>query len=627
MSKSIAFKKVLPTIMGVTVREAQMLRVFAREQFRPGQQELVRAAVAGRNCLGIMPTGHGKSLCYQMAAAMLHGRTSLVVSPLIALMREQVAYLQGLGMAAYRYDSSLEDTERDALLSALGSGQVQLLYVAPESLENAALQQALSKTQLGIFVVDEAHCLSEWGHSFRPDYLKLPRWCKQRPFHAIMAFTATATMRVQDDLCRFFNIAEEDVVRISPYRPNITRRVMGTRNRLAALCDFLQDGAHLPAIVYCRTRKGSEELASLLQANGLEAAAYHAGQPIELREQLQDDFLANRRRILVATIAFGMGVDKPDVRSVVHYNTPASPESYIQESGRAGRDGAPAVSLVLLDGNDIQDARNRIYAAEPDAEGVLRCCRWLLPAAPTVVSLWELGTSCDVPDDVPQRLLADLQKVGLISIEGKGFKYYKVIPLFPLGTILDGRDFEETERLRWLYAHRDAELADAAVAWNCSYTEALEFLRECEQSGEWKITFRQQALSIVPLSGGDARTYAAELSAAYARRRVADLARLQSLLDFLTGDGCINTSLARYFTDESPSPCGHCQACIGVSPCITPVSSQSLHLPADADLPEFSRPAQRRRFLLGLASPGLMARRLWAHPHYGCASGAAWDEL
>lgn len=613
--------------MELSGQEAGMLRLFGRESFRPGQQELVRSALAGRHCLGIMPTGHGKSLCYQMAAAMLPGRMSIVVSPLIALMREQVAYLQGLGMAVYRYDSTLEEAERESLLCALAGGRVQLLYVAPESLDNAALQQALGGVKLGVFVVDEAHCISEWGHSFRPDYLKLPRWCESRAFHAIMAFTATATLRVRADLCRAFNIADADVVSISPYRPNISRCVLGTRDRKAALCEFLRDSAHVPAIVYARTRKGSEELAAALQEAGLDAAAYHAGQPTELREQLQDDFLANRRRILVATIAFGMGVDKPDVRSVVHFNAPTSPESYLQESGRAGRDGAPAVSLVLLDGQDVQDAGNRIYAAEPDAEGVLRASRWLLPAAPSVVALWELGTTCDVPEDVPLRLLASLQQAGHISIEGRGYKYYKVKPLFSLSSILDGRGPQETEQLRWLDANREGEVADAADAWKCSYAGAMEVLRECEKSGEWKVTFRQQAFYLVPQGGGDARAMAAELSAAYARRRDADLERMRTLLAMLTRQECINSALSRYFTGESPAPCGHCSACCGKETSIPPAASAGITLPADADLPEFSRPAQRRRFLLGIASPGLMARRLWAHPHYGCAATAAWDEL
>lgn len=610
-------------------QEARLLRLFGREAFRPGQRELVNAAMSRRHCLGVMPTGHGKSLCYQMVAAMLPGYTTLVVSPLIALMREQVAYVQRLGMTAYRYDSSIEESERESLLDTLASGRVQLLYVAPESLENEALQQALSGVKLGLFVVDEAHCISEWGHSFRPDYLKLPTWCAQRDFYAIMALTATATRRVQADLCRVFGIAQADVVCISPYRPNITRCVLPTTERFAELCQFLQDETHIPAIVYARSRKGCEDLAAALQSQGLDAAAYHAGQSTEWREQLQDAFVSNQRRILVATIAFGMGVDKPDVRSVVHYNVPMSPEAYIQESGRAGRDGSPATSLVLLDGRDVRDAFNRIYAAEPDAEGVLRCCRWLQPAAPAAISLWEVVTTCDVPEDVPQRLLAHLQQSGRIAVESRGYKYYKVKPMFSLASILDGRDSLESTRLSWLESHREGEVAEAADAWGCSYAEAMELLRECEKSGEWQVVFRQQALFLVPQGIADTRRIAAELSALYAHRREADVERLQILLAILTGHQCINAALQHYFMGEQVAPCSHCTVCSGVVaelPAIS-VEESCVLLPAETELPEFSRPAQRRRFLLGIASPGLMARRLWAHPLYGCASTAAWHEL
>ena len=607
--------------------EEEMLRLFGRDHFRAGQRELVRAAVAGRNVLGIMPTGHGKSLCYQMAAVMVGG-TSLVVSPLIALMREQVAYLQGLGIAAERYDSTLEDAERETLFAALAAGDVRLLYVAPESLDNAALRKVLRGVQPGIFVVDEAHCISEWGHSFRPDYLKLPRWREQLSFHATMAFTATATPQVRADLCAAFGVAAGDVVCLSPYRANITRRTLGTQERMQTLVKFLQQGGHTPAIVYARTRKGTEELAAALQDAGLDAAAYHAGQPAELREQLQDDFLCNRRRILVATIAFGMGVDKPDVRAVVHYNCPGSPEAYLQESGRAGRDGQPAVSLVLLDGNDVQDAQNRIYAAEPDEEGVLRCSRWLLPAAPRVVSLWELGTTCDVPEDVPMRLLTSLRQSGALSEEmPRGYKFYKVKPLFSLSCILDGREATEVERLRWLDAHREGEVEQLAEAWDCTFAEAMELLRECEQSGEWKVSFRQQAIQVIPQGVGDARSLAAELSAGYVRRRENDLGRLELLLGMLSGQECVNAALARYFTGETTAPCGHCSACLGETVCIPSAESIDPELPPESELPEFDRPAQRRRFLLGLASPGLMARRLWAHPYYGVASMMPWENV
>ena len=612
--------------------EAHVLKLFRKEALRNGQRQLIQLVLGGQNALGVLPTGHGKSLCYQAAAELLGG-TSLVISPLIALMRDQCESLRALGINAARFDSTLAPEERAAVLQAAASGQLRILFVAPESLENRELRQTLASAGIALMVVDEAHCVSEWGHSFRPDYLKLPALQQELHPHATLALTATATPRVQNDLGQAFGIPEANRVVLPPYRGNITRICRPVQDRMTALLPYLADSSNLPAIIYCRTRKESEWLAGELARLGYPAAYYHAGLPADQREQLQDAFLRNEITVLVATIAFGMGIDKPDVRSVVHWSTPSSPESYLQESGRAGRDGAPCTSLILLHAPDLVEARNRILAAEPDPEGVLRCVRWLIPAGRRVVSLWELGTTCDVPDDVPTRALMRLQDS--VEIESKGSKYYKVKPLFPMATITDGRDSAECARLRWLDAHREGEVEDAALAWDCSYAEAVDYLYECEAAGEWKLTMRQQALCLHQLPdtpAADARSVADELSAAFARRRDADLARQQLVVDMLLAPTCLNQALEEYFMNQSRPTCGHCTACLGLTAPLPPAPEPPPYDPAafctpEKPMPEFDRPAQRRRFLLGLLSPGLMARRLWAHPAYATASGQPWEKV
>ena len=612
--------------------ENRILEQFGKATLRAGQRQLIELVLAGHNALGVLPTGHGKSLCYQAAAELLGG-TSVVVSPLIALMRDQCEALRQLGISAARFDSTLDAEARNAVLAGLAQGALRILFVAPESLENRDLQQALQQRRITLLVVDEAHCVSEWGHSFRPDYLKLPALQRQLRPHATLALTATATPRVQADLGAAFGIAPEHRIILPPYRANIRRICRPVADRMPALLEFLGSGQQLPAIVYCRTRKETEWLAGELATRGFLAAHYHAGLPADQRELLQDAFLRNEITVLVATIAFGMGIDKPDVRSVVHWSTPSSPESYLQESGRAGRDGAPCTSLILLHAPDLVEARNRILAAEPDAEGVLRCVRWLLPAGQRVVSLWELGTTCDVPDDVPTRALMALE--GSTVVESKGSKYYKVKPLYPIGTITDGRDATECARLRWLDSHREGEVEDAALAWDCSFAEAVEYLYECEAAGEWKLTMRQQALCLRNVAGTaapDARAVAAGLSAAFARRREADLARQQRIVDMLLAPTCLNDALEQYFV-ESPRPaCGHCTACLGLTAPLPPAPQLPPYDPAEfcppeKPIPEFDRDSQRRRFLLGLLSPGLMARRLWAHPAYATATGHPWETL
>ncbi len=612
--------------------EARVLAQFGKQSLRTGQRQLIELVLAGQNALGVLPTGHGKSLCYQAAAELLGG-TSLVISPLIALMRDQCEALRNLGIRAARFDSTLEPEEREQVLADVRSGQLRILFVAPESVENRELRQALAPEKLSLLVVDEAHCVSEWGHSFRPDYLKLPALQEQLRPRATLALTATATPRVQHDLGHAFNIPEQNRIVLPPYRPNITRICQPVQDRMPALLDFLGCASHLPAIVYCRTRKETEWLAGELSRQGLPAAHHHAGLPAEQREQLQDAFLRNEITVLVATIAFGMGIDKPDVRAVVHWSTPSSPEAYLQESGRAGRDGAPSTSLILLHAPDLVEARNRILAAEPDTEGVLRCVRWLIPNGQRVVSLWELGTSCDVPDDVPTRALMAMEKS--VRIESKGSKYYKVKPLYPLSTITDGRDAGETARLRWLDTHREGEVEDAALAWNCTFAEAVEYLYECESAGEWKLTMRQQALCLSLVPGApapDARIVAARLSEAFERRRKADLTRQQAIVDMLQAPTCLNNALEQYFVESARPACGHCTACLELTAPLPPAPELPPYDPAgfctpEKPLPEFDRPAQRRRFLLGLLSPGLMARRLWAHPAYATAAGHSWEEL
>ncbi len=619
--------------------ESRVLDLFRVGALRAGQRELISWALAGQNALAVLPTGHGKSLCYQ-AAAMLLGGTSVVVSPLIALMRDQVEALERLGLPAGRFDSSMADDERLELLDRVAAGELRLLFVAPESLENPALGTALAATRLSLFVVDEAHCVSAWGHSFRPDYLRLPRWWKGRGFTSMLALTATATPIVRQDLMAAFGIPPQRVLAFSPYRANIRRLVEPVADapaRDAALITFLREPAHRPAIVYTRTRKGAEEAAGMLQQAGFAAACYHAGQNAELRARLQDDFLSNRTDVLVATIAFGMGIDKPDVRAVIHANLPSSPEAYLQESGRAGRDGTPCTSLVYLNGGDAVEARNRIHAAEPDAEGILRCVRWLLPMPRRVVSLWELGSCCDVADDIPVRALERLEELGAVEVEAEGMKWYKVRPLFPMETILDGREDSERARLRWLEQHREGEVEQAADAWNCSFAEAMELLRECEAAGEWKLTFRQRALCLHALPQAheaDSRCLAEELSAYYARRRERDLARQEELISMFTAGGCINVALNRYFMEEEAAQllpthaCTHCTACeTGQGTLLPPYTPPAHPEPAVEELPEFAREGQRRRFLLGIASPGIMSRRLWSHPHYGCCAGIPWHSV
>src|SRR4051795_2822884 len=329
---------------------------FGFPAFRPGQREAVDAAVAGRDVLVVMPTGSGKSLCYQLPA-LLRQDLTIVVSPLVALMQDQVEGLQarGLGDRVALVNAQQDGaTNADALARAVG-GEVRLLYVAPERFSSPGFVQRIGEARVGLFVVDEAHCVSQWGHDFRPDYFRLADAARHLGADAIVASTATATPQVATDIVRRLSLREPVRVATGFDRPNIAFGVArpAPHEKRPLVAELLRGEDALPAIVYAGTRAGSEELTEYLGAElGVAVETYHAGLDRGARAAVQRRFLADDVSVIVATNAFGMGVDKPNVRTVVHASVPASLEAYYQEAGRAGRDGAPARALLLAENRD-----------------------------------------------------------------------------------------------------------------------------------------------------------------------------------------------------------------------------------------------------------------------------------
>jgi ATP-dependent DNA helicase RecQ len=330
--------------------------VFGFDSFRPGQEKVVDAILAGRHTLAVMPTGSGKSLCFQVPALVL-GRLTVVVSPLVALMRDQVAALELAGVAAETINSSRERHENVATWRRVATGETRILYLAPERLMTEPMLVALSKLPVRLFAIDEAHCVSQWGPAFRPEYRELTRLKTLFPGVPVAAFTASADDLTRKDIVREL-LAPDALVSVTGFdRPNIHLAVEPKRETKRQLLDFVREHAGECGIVYCLSRKKTEEMASFLAANGVRALPYHAGMEKAQRDANQDLFLTEPGTVIVATIAFGMGIDKHDVRFVFHTDIPGNIEAYYQEIGRAGRDGQPAEARMLYGFDDIRMRR------------------------------------------------------------------------------------------------------------------------------------------------------------------------------------------------------------------------------------------------------------------------------
>ncbi|MDD2966497.1 MAG: DNA helicase RecQ [Desulfovibrionaceae bacterium] len=338
--------------------------LFGYTAFRPYQQEIITSLCRGQDVFAVMPTGGGKSLCYQLPAHVLHG-VCVVISPLISLMKDQVENARANGLSAAYFNSTSTQAERRQLHHDLQDNTLDLLYISPERLGSAAFVNYMKQVNIAFFAIDEAHCISQWGHDFRPDYLALSLLAEEFPQCPVAAFTATATQQVTSDIIDQLHLRSPLEVRASFNRPNLYYQIMPKRDVKKQVLYVLRQYADESGIIYCSTRKKVDEYAAWLAEQGIKVRAYHAGLSEEERSLAQEDFRHDVCQVIVATVAFGMGIDKPNVRYVLHADMPRSMEAYYQETGRAGRDGSPARCVLFFDAQDIAQLL-RFAAAEED---------------------------------------------------------------------------------------------------------------------------------------------------------------------------------------------------------------------------------------------------------------------
>lgn len=609
---------------------------FQYPQFRAGQLEVIEHLLQSRSAAAVFPTGGGKSICYQLPALMLDGLT-LVVSPLIALMKDQIDALTARGVSAQRLDSSLTTDEYRQVMDDIRNGTLKILYVAPERFNNERFRASLENIRISLFAIDEAHCISEWGHNFRPDYLKLANYAKSLKAERVLALTATATKAVLNDIRRVFDISEDCVINTGFYRSNLRllAQNVSLKERDQCLLELLKSGPSGPAIVYVTLQKTAETVAKLLSDAGLPSRHYHAGLKEEARTAVQNWFIESDSAIVVATIAFGMGIDKADIRSVYHYNLPKSLENYSQEIGRAGRDGDDSVCTVLAATPDLIPLENFIYGDTPTRSAIDTFVTSIFSNQDDFdISQYELSNRCDIRQLVLRTLLTGLELKGYLTAGTPFYENYQFKFLQSEASILVEFNEQRREFLQGVFKcavrkkiWNSIDLSDASRQLGEDRQRLVKALDYLEEKGLIAVKVAgvryRYRIDQRPESDND---LVDELYLEATQRESREIGRLHEVMDWLQLDECQSSALAARFDSPLGRDCGHCSWCESGSRLLLSERSESAikpdELAAARDLQQrnpdvLPSSIEVTRVLCGVSSPAISKARLQRSEQFG----------
>lgn len=547
---------------------------FGFDALRPGQQPVIEAVMGGHSAAAIFPTGSGKSLCYQLPAIQLPHLT-LVISPLLALMKDQLNFLQSKGIAAASIDSSQSREEAQQVMAGVKSGHIKILMISVERLKNERFREFIRQVPISLMVVDEAHCISEWGHNFRPDYLKLPQYQSELNIPQSLLLTATATPAVIEDMQQKFNIAREHITVTGFYRPNLDISVMPCEEheKQTQLNDIIATAPTLPTIVYVTQQQTAEQVAKSLIHLGVNAHAYHAGMKNDIREQIQQQFMGSQIDCIVATIAFGMGVDKSDIRRVIHFDLPKSIENYAQEIGRAGRDGLRSECLLLGNTAGLTVLENFIYGDTPEPASIDYILSQIREHSP----LWEvialrLSRDSNIRQLPLKTLLVYLEIAKVIEAKYSYFAEYRFKFLQDQQFIINHFQGERRQFVEAIFTCStkakvwcQVDLEALWMNYQSERSRVVAALDYFHQNGWIELESKQltDVYSVLPATQNQ-DALSQHLFELFQSKEHKDIERIHTMLNLFQSSDCLSHQLANYFADhDAPTQCGHCSVCRG----------------------------------------------------------------